>query len=392
MLSCADPLDGLADLLDRLGREEPLDLPSPALGERIRRMVALRNRLDAMVAHSVAAFDRSRGFAACEADSAAAWLRREARLSPNAASEQVRVARHLADLPEVSRAFAAGELGLDHARVITRLIEDVPAETVREAEPSLVQAAQRSDPYRLNVLTRHLRHALSPQAALDEANRNHERRRLHLSETLDGLYHLDGVLDTEGGALLKTALHAILGPPGREDGRTPAQRRADGLVDLARRSLDSGELPEVGGQRPHLTLTADLATLAKLPGSPAADLDWGQPVTAELLRRIACDASVTCVLVDGDREPLSVGRASRTFTPAQRRAVVARDRGCVLCGRPAAQCVVHHLEHWADGGLTCVANGCLLCHGCHRRVHEGGYRVLRRPDRTWTAVRGPLPP
>ncbi|HXM57295.1 MAG TPA: DUF222 domain-containing protein, partial [Candidatus Dormibacteraeota bacterium] len=188
------------------------------------------------------------------------------------------------------------------------------------------------------------------------------------------------------------ALDAVMGPPAREDERTPAQRRADALTDLARRQLDSGELPVVGGQRPHITLTADVATLARLPGSRAADLDWGMPVPAETLRRLACDASVTCVLVSPEGDPLSVGRTRRTFTPGQRKALALRDGGCVLCGRPAAWTACHHLHHWIDGGDTSVTNGALLCHRCHVRVHEGGYRLLRRPDRTWTAVRDPGPP
>src|SRR2546430_851370 len=267
-----------------------------------------------------------------------------------------------------------------------------PAEVAREAEPSLIEAARRTDPHRLGMFTRHLRHTFAPEAALDEAKHNHERRRLHISESMDGVYYLDGVLDTEGGALLRTALDAVMGPPAKDDDRTPAQRRADALTDLARRQLDGGELPVVGGQRPHITLTADVATLARLPGSRAADLDWGQPVPSETLRRLACDAEVTCVLVSPEGDPLSVGRTKRTFTPAQRKALAVRDRGCVLCGRPVAWTAAHHIEHWIDGGATSVANGALLCHRCHVRVHEGGYRLVRRPDRTWTAVRDDRPP
>ncbi|HXM56641.1 MAG TPA: HNH endonuclease, partial [Candidatus Dormibacteraeota bacterium] len=116
------------------------------------------------------------------------------------------------------------------------------------------------------------------------------------------------------------------------------------------------------------------------------------PVPAETLRRLACDASVTCVLVSAEGDPLSVGRTRRTFTPAQRKALALRDGGCVLCGRPAAWTACHHLHHWIDGGETSVTNGALLCHRCHVRVHEGGYRLVRRPDRTWTAVRDPRPP
>ena len=381
-----------AGALDLLDREDPAELSSVALGEQIEELFTIQNRFAAAITRRVAVFDRTRGCAAFEAHSTAAWLRQRVRLAPNAASEQVRVARQLDRHPEAGRAFAAGEVGFAHTQVITRVLEDAPAQVARESEPDLVEAARCTDPHRLGMATRHLRHSFAPEAALDEALRGHERRRLHISESMDGVYYLDGVLDTEGGALLRTALDSVIGPPAKDDDRTPAQRRADALTDLARRQLDGGELPVVGGQRPHITLTADVTTLAKLPGSRAADLDWGQPVPSETLRRLACDASVTCVLVSPEGDPLSVGRTRRTFTPAQRKALALRDRGCVLCGRPVAWTAAHHVRHWIDGGDTSVANGALLCHRCHVRVHEGGYRLVRRPDRTWTAIRDHLPP
>jgi hypothetical protein len=366
--------------------EDPLDLPSTALGDRLQDLFTLRNRLDAAISRHVAAFDRTQGFAAFNAYSSASWLRSTARLSPNAASEQVRVARQLDQLPDTAQAFAAGDVGWQHCQVITRTLEGASPEVAREAEPPLVQAARRIDPFRLATLTRHLRHSFDPAGSLDEANRAHDRRRLHLSESLDGLFFLDGVLDTEGGAALRTALEAVMGPPARDDERTPAQRRADALVDLARRQLDGGELPVMGGQKPHLTLTADLATLARLPGSRAADLDWGQPVPSETARRIACDAVVTPVLVSPDGQPLSMGRARRLVRGPQRRALVLRDRGCVLCGRPPSWCSGHHRRHWVDGGPTDLPNLALLCNRCHFKVHEGGWKLVTDHEGNFTAL------
>ena len=388
----AAPLDLLARGLDRLQAEDPRELPAGALGQQLSELFTCRNRLDAEITRRVAVLDRSGAHAAAGAHTAAAWLRREVRLSPNAASEQVRVARQLERLPEAGRAFAAGELAFPHLAAISRVTEDAPARVVQEAEPCLTEAARQTDPYHLARLTRHLRHTFDPDACLAEAERNHDRRRLHLSESMGGLFFIDGVLDTECGAGLRTALEAIMGPPAAGDGRTPAQRRHDALQDLVRRQLDAGELPRVGGQKPHLTLTADLATLARLPGSRAADLDWGQPVPGETLRRLACDCAVTPVLVSERGEPLRVGRTRRTFTGVQRRALVLRDRGCVLCGRPPAWTDGHHLRHWVDGGETVVSNGALLCRRCHTRVHEGGLQLVRRPDGTWAAVRTERPP
>jgi hypothetical protein len=380
------PLGMLAGGLDRLHREDPLDLTSTALGERLGELLQLRNRLDAAITRHVAAFDRTQAYAAYECWSSASWLRGRARLSPNAASEQVRVARQLDQLPDTAQAFAAGEVGLQHCQVITRTLEGASDEVARDAEPSMVQLARRTDPFRLAMLTRHLRHTFDPAGSLDDANRAHERRRLHLSESLDGLFFIDGILDAEGGATLRTALDAVMGPPARGDERSPAQRRADALVDLARRQLDGGELPVTGGQKPHLTLTADLATLARLPGSRAADLDWGQPVPSETARRIACDALMTPVLVSEDGQPLSVGRARRLVWGPQRRALVLRDRGCVLCGRPASWCDSHHRRHWIDGGPTDLPNTCLLCRRCHTRVHEGGWRLVQDADGVFLAL------
>ena len=55
--------------------------------------------------------------------------------------------------------------------------------------------------------------------------------------------------------------------------------------------------------------------------------------------------------------------AERTATAAIRRAVEFRDLHCVFagCRAPAAWCDVHHVIHWAHGGVTSCENGALLC-------------------------------
>jgi hypothetical protein len=42
----------------------------------------------------------------------------------------------------------------------------------------------------------------------------------------------------------------------------------------------------------------------------------------------------------------------------------------------------HHIEHWADGGLTTLSNLTLLCRRHHRSVHEDGFQVERLADGT----------
>jgi 5-methylcytosine-specific restriction protein A len=100
-----------------------------------------------------------------------------------------------------------------------------------------------------------------------------------------------------------------------------------------------------------------------------------------MARRIACDAAVTTVTVDGKGTPLDVGRTTRTIPPALRRAVVVRDGGCRFpgCDRPPEWTDCHHILPWAEGGATRLDNLVLLCQLCHTRVHEQGWRLQWGP-------------
>ena len=107
-------------------------------------------------------------------------------------------------------------------------------------------------------------------------------------------------------------------------------------------------------------------------------LDTGGSLTPHQLRRLACDAGLIPCLLDGDSQPLDVGRARRTWTDAQRRAVTARDRGCTApgCDRPPAACHLHHRDEWSQGGNTDIRNAALLCDHPHGQVHRQGWKVV----------------
>ena len=103
---------------------------------------------------------------------------------------------------------------------------------------------------------------------------------------------------------------------------------------MARRALDRGDLPETGEVRPHVTVVVDLPTLLLQQGAGAAQLDRLGAICGETARRLACDAAVCRVITNGASQVLDVGRAVRTVTPAQRRALVVRDQGCVAAAPP----------------------------------------------------------
>jgi hypothetical protein len=210
---------------------------------------------------------------------------------------------------------------------------------------------------------------------------------------------MNGMFDPEGGTVVETALDAEMSQTARdpEDTRTRAQRRADALVEILRRYLDSSDRPVVGGERPHLTVVTDLGTLERRTGAPV-ELSSGGEISPESLRRIACDASVSRVITNGRSEPLDVGRRTPVVPASLRRALVVRDGGCRFpgCDRPASWCDAHHVVHWADGGHTKLSNLVLLCRRHHRLTHEGfrvdmidGQPVFTRPDGELLGERAP---
>jgi hypothetical protein len=333
-------------------------------------------------------FDKGHGYDASGALTVKAWLRWKCNFSPAAASDRIDVARLLEDLPQASQAFADGDFSYQHAAMIARTAEKLGEKMEANAERIMVAAAKELDLGRLRVASVQLRHYMDPDSVLGDANESHELRFLHLSQTLDGVFYLNGRLDPEGGATLQTALNALSGPPGPEDQRTPKQRRADALVELARQQLDRGGLPEVGGQRPHLSLIVEMATLAKQPGSLAAELEWGGPIPAETARRLACDAAITPILNDSESNQPLADRTTRAVSGSQRKALAVRDRGCRFpsCDRPPAWTDAHHIHQWADGGGHQMPNLVLLCRRHHRMVHEEGWQLVWSQDHKLVAV------
>ena len=342
--------------------------------------------LEAVFAKGLRRFDKSGEYKADGALSAVAWVRERCNLSGGAAAERVNVARQLETLPQIEKALAKGNVGYQHVALIARAAENVGSAPVQKEEQNLLKAAQTMDPGRFAAVAKGFEHRVDAAAALLEANHAYERRYLHLSEPQNGMVRLDGMLDLEGGATLKAALSALMPPPANDDDRTPGQRRIDALVDLARRPLDGSKLGTVGGQRPHLLITASAETLLGLKGAPPAEMAGVGPIPMETAQRLACDPTVSWLLGQAELESESASDAHRQIPAATRRALVARDRDCVFngCHRPAIWCDGHHLVWWTRGGKTALPNLALVCGRHHRMLHEEGW-TLERKDGRWVA-------
>jgi hypothetical protein len=165
---------------------------------------------------------------------------------------------------------------------------------------------------------------------------------------------------------------------------TRAQKLLEGLVGACRAALAGGGLPATGGHRPQLMVTIGYADLAKAAGGTGRAV-FGGPVGAGTVRRIACDADLIPIVLGGRGEVLDAGRAQRLFTPAMRRALVARDAGCAFpgCTIPAPWTEAHHITWWEHGGTTSTDNGCLLCSFHHHLIHRGHWQIQSRGGIPW---------
>jgi len=444
MYSTESPV-GLAALESAVEALAAQDLTLLTDAQAAARVLALRgllDRLEGQWLRELAGVD-GRGAAGAEhgvrAASTAGWLRGRLRAGGATATGWVRMARALfrGPLSGTARALAAGELSATHAAVLAQGAQGLPAQTAVDAEPVLLEAARRLDPPRLRRVVAHLREVADPDGAVAQAQaqaqaqRQHERRGIWLSPTLAGMVAIDGLLEPEAGETLLVALEPLARPASAEDQRSGAQRRADALAELARRTLEGGRLPQTGGVRPQLTVTVELASLLGHHATPGGEGDWVGPLPAETCRRLACDAALTRVLVTRHRghhssghrrtrdggagdgaagglvarlqtavtllppalggaptQPLEVGRTTRVVSAAQRAALAVRDGGCSFpgCDRPPAWCEAHHLRHWLHGGPTDLANLALLCRTHHRAVHEDGWRLHRHSSGCLTAT------
>jgi len=325
--------------------------------------------------------------------STASWLASRFKVAWGTAREQVRTSRALEEMPRTRQALDDGDLSMSAVRVLVAARDEDP-HAFKHQEAALVEAACIHSVQDLRRVAAYWRQAVERQAALDGEEKLREHRRLHASVTFLGMVRVDGTLDPETAETLLTALQAVLDTESRsgpdDDGRTPAQRRADALSEICRQWLDLADRPTVAGERPHVNLTVDTDSVRDGSGA-ISEMDHVGPVDASVSRRVLCDAAIRRIVMAGRSEPLDVGRQTPVVSPAMRRAVIARDRHCRFpgCDRRHTWCDAHHVVHWADGGPTAVPNLVLLCRRHHRMVHArngfllglvDGRPVFSRPD------------
>jgi hypothetical protein len=122
-------------------------------------------------------------------------------------------------------------------------------------------------------------------------------------------------------------------------------------------------------------VTIDFNDLAAATVNATGSLVFGGNLSAATVRRLACDAEILPIVLGSKSQPLDVGTSQRLVTRPMRRALNARDKGCVVCGAPPVQCEAHHIVPWLSGGITAVSNLALLCKRHHLDLHSGHWQI-----------------
>ena len=362
--------------LERLG-DEIADL-SAHLDAATARLLDLIREFDARGGWNT-------GFRSC-----AEWLSWRVGLDLGAARERVRVARALGSLPRLAEALARGELSYAKVRALTRV-------ATPESEARLLRVGRAGTAAHVERIIRAWRR-VDRRAEAREAARQHASRSLHVTHDDDGTVVIRGRLTPEAGALLVRALDAArealyqrtrraeaTGPAGDSATAPPtrSQQQADALVLLAETALHQELDPGAPGERYQVVVHVDAAVLEDPEHDGQTALEGGIRISAEISRRLACDASRVVMRHDADGRVVEVGARTRTIPPALRRALHHRDETCRFPGCQGRIRESHHVQHWARGGPTTLTNLVSLCRRHHRAVHEEGYGVARNPDDTF---------
>ncbi|SDZ34354.1 HNH endonuclease signature motif containing protein [Herbiconiux ginsengi] len=346
--------------------------------------------------------------------------------------------------PRVSEGLNRGVLAVEAAVVITKqcahlIGRGLPADAVAEAEQSLVEETVTwgLTPDQTAALAVRLRELLDPDGAAPRDEVLQQQRSLTFSRSADGMVRGRFALTPEQAGVWCSSIEALqspritrpgssgtcasgsdpdrsgaagsgvatpdaVGPEGADarvtgprfvsedeyvtqtitaDDRTPAQKNVDTVTELIARAAAAPDMPHLNGSTTTVNVHVTLADLEAGRGVGWID-GIEEPVPVAAIEQLRCHAPVVTTVLGDRGEVLHLGKTRRLFSPAQNRALAARDGGCVWhgCDRPPAWCETHHVTEWASPdhlpGRTDIDNGVLLCHFHHSHLHKSAWKLI----------------
>lgn len=323
-------------------------------------------------------------------------------------------------LPSFGEALSTGTIVAGHVDVVAEQLKKISDEDRRRVlaqSDSLLRSAARLT---VDQYAKHVRAEVARLSA-DHGLATFERQRratfLKFWSDADGMVNLRGAFDPErGSALLSRIERRVEAMFHRGDHEVPVEvgpgvepndhRRALALVAAVEAtSWDEASTPNGAstadrvpvasiGARSEIVVHVDLATLTGgLTAKRIATTQHGVDLPIETVRRLACEAEIVPMVLNGESVPLDVGRSKRLATVHQRRALGAIYDSCAIdgCGVAFKHCEPHHIDYWENGGPTDLGNLVPLCSRHHHAAHEGGWRLRLDPRTRHLSVDRPPP-
>lgn len=375
---------------------DPTQLDATGRAGMLAASARLRAHLDARDAAIAAAAHTADDASTLGATTDTELLRRAGSISGHTARRRARTATALAALPDAHTALAGGAISFDHAAVLAALWQDLTPHTrsrLVEDHPALVDTATTCSPetFRRRLATWH-RHVAEAEADT-LAERRRQRTRTTSGTDEDGMGWLNATLTPEQFAIVSGVLDRLVDELWRAEraGALPdhaapatvhdnAQRRADALVELARRAAGA-TAADARAAQPTMHVLIDLHTLTDgLHDHTRATFGDGTPISVSAARRLACDAHIIPHVLGAAGQPLDIGRTRRLATGAQRNALRVLHHGtCGIenCDVPFDYCDIHHITWWEHSGPTDLANLVPLCSRHHHFVHDLNWTLRR---------------
>lgn len=373
-----DPLIAIRAAVDVLARLDQSQLCTAEIAELAVGLQQQQQRLDALAAQLLDRWQDGGLWAADGSRSAATHLARELRASVATCRRELRRARATRELPVVAEAIVTGDLSMDHLDLFAATRTDARSAAMDRDQQFLVDHCRGMNYAEARKLLAYWANAHDATLPLADANDHVDSSQVFLSETLDGTWRLDGTLDPLAGGIVSTELQRLErlirerdAAAGKE--RTPSQRRAAALLEMAQRSSSHDHARQPA--RPLFTVLVGQDALKNL-----CELADGTVIAPGQLMPWLSTADYESILFDGPHTVISVSHRRR-FTGALRRAIEVRDRRCTHpsdCDIPASRCDVDHIVPHSQHGPTSQFNGRLQC-ATHNRNRERHANSPMRP-------------
>jgi hypothetical protein len=345
--------------------------------------------------------------------------------------------------PAVAAGLAAGELGVESAEIIVTALAQIAhrcaPDDLLTAERALVASATGAITEEneglpgtgfafaadlMRGVAQQWQARLDPDGAAPNDSVSEPRSNIGFGQLTKGLFPLRGGVTPELRgvitAVFDTYLSAHAAPafptveeqaridageliPGAEcpaDDRNGGEKRADVLRGVFEAAARDPKTPRMGGAAPTVMVHVNAVDLLDDKGVGWVD-GVEAPVSMRTVRQLVCTGGYQKIMFAESGEVLYLGGKERFFTSEQRRAIAARDGGCVIpgCIIPARWCEVHHVIPWQYNGKTNIDNGVLLCWYHHHSIETSGWEIRMMggkpqvkappwidPSRTWRAA------